>query len=378
MIKTFISRSTSSQHILKQVTQEVTYDSSLLLFFSSTKQNFEELSSLLHETHPRLTIAGCTTTGEISNEGFSEGTVSFMLFSKKFTAETVLLQDIHKYPYSQIDDIKQAVSLSGISTREGNDRELGIVLPTGLHGGEEKMMSTIQSVFSYDFPLIGGTAGDDAKFQTTKVSLNGQVSTTGGVLILLKSPVPVRCYKENIFQATDNILVVTEADSANRVVSKFNGRKASQEYARLLGISETTLSTYFASNPLGRQRGYDHYIASPFQVLPNGSIQFYCQVFEGDQLSIMTPINPEDKLKETVRTIHLEFSRVEGVFATNCILRKAQFQQNNLERKLSTTLKDLAPLAGFSSYGEQLNRSLLNQTLVVAVFGERRTPFFGN
>lgn len=376
MIKTFISRSVNTQHILKQVNQEVSSDSSLLLFFSSTKQNFEELSSLLHETYPRLTIAGCTTTGEISNEGFSEGTVSFMLFSNKFKTQSVLLQDIHKYPYSQVEDVKHAVHSSGMSTQEGDERELGIVLPTGLNGGEEKMMSTIQSVFAYDFPLIGGTAGDDAKFQATKVSLNGEVSTTGGILILVKSPVSVRFYKENIFQPTDNILVVTEADSANRIVAKFNGRKASQEYARLLGVSERTLSTYFASNPLGRQRGYDHHIASPFQVLPNGSIQFYCQVFEGDQLSIMTPINPEDKLKETVLTIHLEFSRVEGVFATNCILRKAQFQQNNLERKLSMTLKDLAPLSGFSSYGEQLNRSLLNQTLVLAVFGERREPFF--
>lgn len=285
------------------------------------------------------------------------------------------MKDISKYPIFYRNDLLAAakeISIN-VTSKQISEEGVALVFPNGLLGAEEKMLSIVNSVFDYEgFPIYGGTAGDDAKFVQTFVSVNGEISSTGGAVVFMKPVLDLLIMKENIFKSTGKKLKITKADTEQRIVYEIDGRKAATVYAQALGIKESELARAFMFNPLGRRFNDKIFIASPFQVLPNGAIQFYCQIFQDSVVEILEPMNPLEALQETLTLFTSYFSNIEGVVACNCILRKLQFQSQNMIPNLNKQLSTLPHLAGFSSYGEQINKSLINQTLVLLGFGTKR------
>ncbi|ATP39274.1 hypothetical protein CSE16_04035 [Solibacillus sp. R5-41] len=348
----------------------------LVLFFASTVYSFEKLTELFKEKYPQAQIVGVTTTGEIGPQGYSESSLSAQSFSKSFgKAKAVLMKDIVKYPIFDRENIVQAAKSIGIQvTSKMIEKEgLGLVFPVGLKAGEEKMLSVVNSIFQYDgFPIFGGTAGDDAKFVMTKVSVNGEITTTGGAAIFLKPVVEFYIHKENIFKSTGKQVKITKADPEKRIVYEMNHRPAAEVYAKLINVPKNELGKHFALHPLGRKFNHDFLIASPFEAKSSGEVEFYCQVYEGAIVDILEPKNPVLEMEKTIADFTNRFTELHGVLGSNCILRKLQFQNEQLFSKLNTQLSVLPNLCGFSSYGEQLNKSQLNQTLLLIGFGKLR------
>jgi len=375
-IKSAFSTNNQTKQAFNEVRSQLDNKAKFVLFFSSTNYDFHKLTSLFHQDFKESEVLGVTTTGEITTEGFKEYSLSAISFSgDDIRAKGILMNDIEKYPIFHREELTSSLKHVGIDpnahTYKGN--ELGLVFPNGLIAAEEKMLSVVNSVFKHDgFPLFGGTAGDNAKFVETLVSYNGVTSNKGGLVLFMKSNSDFTIYKENIFQTTQKVMKITRADAESRIVYEINGRKASSEYARLLGVSESSLSNYFMSNPLGRRINDEIFIASPFQVLPSGAIQFYCQVYQDSVVYLLEPKPSIEALKNTLSSVKKEFKEIEGVLAINCILRKLQFEQQNVVNSLNQELKGLPNLCGFSSYGEQLNKNQLNQTLVLLSFGQRK------
>ena len=177
--------------------------------------------------------------------------------------------------------------------------------------------------------------------------------------------------KENIFTSTGITLKITKADAEKRIVYEINHEPATRAYAKALGISEQQLPQYFMTNPLGRRFNEEILIASPFRVEANGALAFYCQVFQDAVVELLEPKDPVTTLQKTLSEFTSQFDTLEGVLACNCILRKLQFQEQRLFPALNNQLSQLPNLSGFSSYGEQLNKSLINQTLLLIGFGKR-------
>ncbi|WP_431027216.1 FIST signal transduction protein [Lysinibacillus sp. LZ02] len=374
-------RSNSTSHkntkeAVKNVTSELHTEPKLVLFFASTKYSFEEVTMAFKEHYPNSEVVGLTTTGEIGPTGFFEGGIVALSFSKEFgKIRSVLMKDISKYPIFYRNDLIAAAKDIGINPNSSSPEQegVGIVFPNGLIAAEEKMLSIVNSIFTREgFPIFGGTAGDDTKFVETFVSLNGEISNKGGIAIFMKPTVDFVIMKENIFKSTGKLMRVTKANTEERIVYEMNGRKATAVYADLLGVKESELTQYFMSNPVGRRFNNEIFIASPFQVLPNGAIQFYCQVFQDSIVEILEPMDPVETLQQTLANFTSQFSQLEGVLACNCILRKLQFQSQRIFPELNRELTKLPNLGGFCSYGEQLNKSLINQTLVLLGFGKKR------
>ncbi|MBK3494787.1 FIST C-terminal domain-containing protein [Viridibacillus sp. YIM B01967] len=374
-------RSNSTTHkntaeAINQVTSKLHTEPALLLFFTSTIHKFEEVTALFHEQYPNSRVVGLTTTGEIGPFGFLENGLAAMSFSKEIgRISTVLMEDISKYPIFSRNDLVTAAKNTGINLNSQSlEKEgLAIVFPNGLIAAEEKMLSIVNSIFTNEgFPVFGGTAGDDAKFIETYVSVNGKISSNGGVVIFMKPSVDFFMLKENIFTSTGKSMKITKVDIEQRIVYELDGKKATTVYANLLGVKESQLDQYFMTNPIGRRFNDEIFIASPFQILPNGAIQFYCQVFQDAIVEILEPKNPFETLQQTLQTFTSQFVQLEGVLACNCILRKSQFQSQCLFPDLNRELEKLPNLGGFCSYGEQFNKSLVNQTLVLLGFGKKR------
>lgn len=348
----------------------------LLLYFASAQYDFQELTKLFSMKYPNAQIVGVTTTGEIGPQGFSEYSISAQSYSKDFgKVEAVLMTDIVKYPIFDRQKLVQAAKTVGIhvNAKAVEKEGFAFVFPVGLQAGEEKMLSVVNSIFTEDgFPVFGGTAGDDAKFVTTYVSVNGEISSTGGAAIFIKPNVDFYIYKENNFKSTGKKVKISKADPEKRIVYEMDGRPAAEVYANAIGVKTSELEKYWSLYPLGRKFNHDFYNASPFKVLSNGATEFYCQVYEGAILEVLEPKDALVEMGKTIQNFTNQFTELYGVLTCNCILRKLQFQNEQLFPKLNEQLGQLPHLCGFSSYGEQLNKSQLNQTMLLIGFGQLR------
>ncbi|WP_107923144.1 FIST signal transduction protein [Lysinibacillus parviboronicapiens] len=369
-----LSTTRDTAQAFREVSAQLHKEPSLVLFFTSTIHSFEQLTSYFNEKYSNCDVVGVTTTGEIGPQGFSQHSLSAQSYSKDFgQVQAVLMNNIEKYPIFDRTKVLQSAKKLGIRLESPQiDKEgLAFIFPTGLVAGEEKMLSIVNSIFHHDgFPIFGGTAGDDEKFEKTIVSLNGQQTGKGGVVVFIKPYLEFYIQKENIFKSTGIELKITKADPEKRIVYEINNESAARVYARALGVSEQQLPRYFMKNPLGRCFNEELLIASPFRVESNGAIAFYCQVYQDAVVELLEPRDPVETLQTTLATFTSKFNRLEGVLACNCILRKLQFQEERLFPALNSELSQLPNLAGFSSYGEQLNKSLINQTLLLIGFGK--------
>ena len=186
-IQSALSIKRDTSQAFKEVSAQLHSNPVLILFFTSTVHSFEHLTELFQEKYPNCEVVGVTTTGEIGPQGFSDNSLSAQSFAQEFgQIESLLLDNIEKYPVFDRNKLLHSAKNLGIRVEsERIDKEgLALIFPTGLVAGEEKMLSIVNSIFRFDgFPIFGGTAGDDAKFVQTIVSLNGQQSFKGGVVV---------------------------------------------------------------------------------------------------------------------------------------------------------------------------------------------------
>lgn len=364
-----------TEQAVEEIVRHLHKEPALILFFSSTIHSFDVLTQLFQKKYPAAQIVGVTTTGEIGPNGFSEAGLTAQSYDKSFgRLQAVLMNDITKYPIFDRATLMKAATSVGVSLTNKPAKKAGLALifPVGLKAGEEKMLAVVNSIFSYDgFPVFGATAGDDAKFIATSVSVNGQISTTGGAVVFMNPSMDFFIKKENIFRGTGKKMKITKADAEKRIVYEMDGKPAAKVYAQSIGVQEQELAKHWSRYPLGRKFNDDFLIASPFQV-HGGAVEFYCQVYEGAVVELLEPQNPVLEMQKTIAEFTDAFTELYGVLGCNCILRKLQFQQERVVETLNKELKTLPNLCGFSSYGEQLNKSQLNQTMLLLGFGKLR------
>lgn len=376
VLRSALSKTKSEAKAVEEIATNLHKDPALIMFFTSVSYSFEELAKQFSEKFPNSQIVGVTTTGEIGPNGFDEFSLTAQSYGKEFgKVNAVLMKDIVKYPIFERNNLMQVAKNTGINIQSKSIEKEGLafVFPVGLHSAEEKMLSVVNSIFTHEgFSIFGGTAGDDANFQATYVSVNGEITSTGGAVIFMKPKDDFYILKENNFMSSGKKLKITKADAENRIVYEIDGRPAVEAYAKAIGVSSRDLAKHWSLHPLGRKFSDDFYNASPFEIKPSGAIQFYCQVYEGAIVEVLQPRDALQEMQNSIDQFTDHFSELFGVVACNCILRKIQFKQEHLFEKMNTRLKQLPNLCGFSSYGEQLNKSQLNQTMLLIGFGKLR------
>lgn len=295
----------------------------------------------------------CSTSGEYTPKGYENGVITGFSYEADM-AEIVV---VDTPPIKSLNNLKAAYNKV-----ESNREAFALLLCDGLSQTEESFITTFYFTKS-DFKIIGGSAGDNLKFTQTEIYVGDKKVKNVAMFFNVKKR--THLVKENIFLPSGKKLLVTEADPINRTVKTFNNKPASQEYARMLNISEEKLSAEFINHPLGKLYDSDIYIASPMKVNPDKSITFYCQVMPNTFVEILNPAQPMEILKETLVGLPTAPS---FVLAVNCILRSLKFQEDKLWKSFDQQLlKYCENTTGFISYGEQFYRQHLNQTMVMLI-----------
>lgn len=344
-----------------------------VLFFCSTEYNLEKLAEAVQKQFPDILVAGCTTAGEITAEGYDQGSISAVGFScEAFAASGVLLESLDNFTFNDAQGVVQELSESCMAQQIApiKDHSFALTLFDGLSTQEEKVLITLDSALG-SIPHFGGSAGDDICLANTHVYFNGAFHTDAAVIILVNTCCEFRVFSGHHMDSRESKLVVTEADSDQRRVLELNAEPAALEYARVVGLPLEELNHHvFALNPIAVRIGDEYFVRSIQSVNSDLSLTFYCAVENGIVLTLMQP-------GEMVPLLDQQLTREESALGEHlltlgcdCFLRRLEAELRGESERISD-LMQRHRVVGFNTYGEQVDGMHVNQTFTAVAIGRK-------
>ena len=346
-------------------------DASAVVAFVAHQRDGAAIVRGLERRFPAAEVVACTTAGEFTERSYGVGGVVAIALSRGKAPHAA--SAVARFDGGVLEGVRAAARR--LSQKLGKDlrdcdpaRYVGLVLLEGIHRKEEEANSALGQVAPF-LSFIGGSAGDDFRFEETRVYGDGNMSADGAALLVLDMESRFSLVKTTSFRPrADAMFRVTRADPAQRVVYELDGKPVVDEYSRALGVSPERLGrSDFARHPLGLMIDGAPWIRSPSKILPDGGLRFACQLVEGMEIHVMEPTD----LIEDTRKAFADGERalggpIAGSVLFNCVHRRLEIE----DRRLSGAFVSLLPrqTAGFHTYGESW-LGHMNHTLTGLLIG---------
>lgn len=338
----------------------------MVVFFASSVFESSQLVEEMQSAFAKAVVFGCSTAGEIVSGKMLKNSIIAMAFNSEIINN--IRVEVVENP-SDADKVSNALNsfekyygepISDMDVR----KYVGITLVDGLSGAEEKLMDRIGDKTNVTF--LGGSAGDDLKFSSTKVYANGKAYNNAAVLALLEPKVHFSIIKTQSFCSLGKRLIATKVNEAKREVVEFNNKPAAVAYSEALNVTVEDAHNYFMHNPVGLMAGDEPYVRSPQQIQGNRMI-FYCNIMEGMDLDVLKSTDIVADTKKAVEDKIREMGHISGIINFHCILRTLELEKNGQTEAYGRIFSDI-PTIGFSTYGEQYIGHI-NQTSTMLAFG---------
>ena len=371
-IRTGQSRSPEARQAVQEFHAAVAQpDMELVVFFCSSEYNLDALAAEMSRLFAGVQVVGCTTAGEIGPAGYLTHSLSGASFpAGSCVAVSGLLDRLGQFDIARGHDFAQTL-LQRLESRvpgAGPDNSFAFLLIDGMSMREEPVAHALQYALG-KIPLVGGSAGDDGKFVKTHVYSDGRFHSDSFALILISTSLPFKIFKTQHFVSTDERMVVTEADSANRIVREINGMPAAAEYARMLGIDVNALnSANFAVSPVVVMIDGTSYVRAIQKANADGSLSFFCAIEEGVVFRVAHGVDLVHNLEQAFDKIRAEIGQPQLVLGCDCILRGLEISKEGLREPVEKILQRNNTV-GFNTYGEQFWGVHINQTLTGVAIG---------
>ena len=330
-----------------------------LLVFFSRRYDPDALASAFAETFDGVSLAGCSTSGEITPAGYVDGSILVVAFPKDgFSFVSGIVPDVHALTVEQGREAVQSwrAKLDGIALNGAN--RIAVSLIDGLSKCEEVVVSAIALALD-GIPLVGGSAGDDLALQGTSLLHDGKAYRDAALLLLMATDFPVHVFNHDHFEPTGTKLVVTASDTESRTVYELNAEPAALEYARAVGVEPSSLAPMsFASHPVIVRIGGDYYCRSIQRVNDDGSLSFFCAIDDGVVLTVAQPTDMLKSMAALLERVDEAIGGVDLVLGFECVLCRLDAENRQIKHAIHT-------------YGEQYNAMHLNQTFAGVAIGRR-------
>ncbi|RQO56263.1 hypothetical protein DBR47_17115 [Paucibacter sp. KBW04] len=356
----------------------------LLLVFAPAGL-LQAINSPLTELFPHAARAGCTTAGEISNEGVSDQ--SCVVTALHFEQGTRVLESSARL--LDMADSQDAGHLMG-SQLPKTDLRAVLVLGQGVEINGSAMIQGLTQALGAHIPLVGGLAGDAAAFKETWVL--GSAGVRKDQLVCLGFYGPRLSFSHGSFGGWSPFgpaRKVTRAE--NNVLFELDGEPALEIYKRYLGDYAKDLPASGLLFPFA-MLGSDHNEV--------GLIRTILGVDEAaGSMTLAGDIDPEgylrlmhastDALVEGAESAAMAAQQMETLRASaaggdslvllvSCVGRKLVMggRVDEEVEAVGDVFKQGATLAGFYSYGEispfvgSSNCKLHNQTMTITHLAE--------
>jgi hypothetical protein len=352
----------ASQELYQQLNQD---NICFVLFYCSSTYALDALAQTMEETFKETKIVGCTTAGEVTQQGYEQHSIVAIGFSSDYFAiGAKLIESMEKFDtinaQSTINELVEDCQSKDLTAIKNNSFLLTLL--DGLSSNEEQFLVTLNSA-TRGIPHFGGSAGDDINLAKTHVYYQGNFYQNAAIVIMVNTTLSFEVFNCHHIALPTEKLVVTSADADSRTVYELNAEPAALEYAKLLNMDLKDLSPeVFSLNPLAVKVGGQYYIRSIQKVNEADlSLTFYCAVDVGIVLTAVEMGDIFDPVTQRLDEISHRYGKPELVLACDCFLRRLEIEQKGLENTVKK-LNAKYNIAGFNTYGEHINGTHLNQT----------------
>lgn len=346
-----------------------------VLFFCSPTYDLDALAAALRAWTVD-SVVGCTTAGQLGPGGFHAVGITAVAFdAAELSLESFRIDGVAGLAAQGVRAFAEDAGVAAFA-RAGaavHDRRsaFALLLIDGLSRAEEVAIAALYRSLG-KLPIIGGSAGDDLRFERTHVYHDGAFRTDVAVVALLRTDRPIRVVKFQDLVPTPGRVVVTDADEGARRVHGINGVVAADAYAAALGVAPGSLTAELvARHPLMLCIGDTWYVRSARDIHADGSISFYCAIAEGLVLSVGRAVDPVEVVRGALEQARRELGQLDLLIGFDCVLRHRQLKAHGLVGAVGDLL-DEARAVGFNTYGEQHDAVHVNQTFTGVAIGEAR------
>ena len=346
----------------------------VVLVFHSPRHDPAEMARAAGEAFPDACTAGCTSAGEIGPNAFQRGGMSAIALGGGARGAVSLVP-------ARLDRAPDAAPrlVAGLAAGLGRnplalspDRQVFVTLTDGLVGGGEDLLARLGEA-APGMPIVGGSAGDDDRLEQTFVWADGVAASAHAVVLLLEPGAPFTTFALHHFRPTSTRVVVTRASPSLHRVHELDGFPAVQRFASLVGVSAADLDrgallTLELRKQLGFLVGEDLYMRGLLSV-DGDDLILGGAVEEGMVLRLA---EAGDLVGATRQGVTKAIARLPGRLAAalhfNCVGRLIQCREGDLPALHHAA--SAAPMAGFSTLGEQFGPLQVNYTLAGLLLGE--------
>ncbi len=351
----------------------------ILNFFSPEYINNTEPFRELKKSFPKAIMAGCSTSGEIHDNGVFDGSISTaILHFEKSNIKMITID---------ITDPSQSFA-TGKAIAEALKREglkAVFILSDGLVVNGSSLTQGIRSLIEKDVIITGGLAGDGNDFKKTFILKNGLPTTQCvSAIAFYGDDITINYGSEGgwdifgperfITRSKDNVLYEIDGQPALALYKKYLGDQASKLPASglrfPLGISQKPFSkaqvvrTILAINEEEQSMTFAG-------DMPEG---WYAQLMRANNDRLVEGAIIAGQLAKGNQTDNSDTLAI----AISCVGRRLVLGERTEEEIEATheILGNEMPLIGFYSYGEISPSKigtcdLHNQTMTLTTFGER-------
>jgi hypothetical protein len=336
-----------------------------VLFFCSPTYDLDLLGRTLAQTF-HCPLIGCTSSGQLGPGGFQKGGLSGVSLSGGVRVEPYLVRPLSQ-SQAQAARIGDAVHLT-FETSAAAGQLFGLLLVDGLSLMEERLTAALYQALG-NVPIIGGSAGDDLRFETTFIYFDGRFYADAAVFTVFETHSPFATFKLQHFVPTPTRLVITDALPEQRIIREINGEPAAVAYAEAVGLPIEKLdATVFSQNPLLVRIGDDYYGRSIYKLNPDLSFTCLCAIDTGIVVSIGRGVDALATLEQAFDAVREIVPEPALVIGCDCILRRLELEQAGSDQRIGEFLS-ANRVIGFSTYGEQFNGVHVNQTFTGVAIG---------
>lgn len=215
----------------------------VLLFASPTYDPRRLLTGLYRRLTPRVQLVGCTSFAEIGHEGAVSGTV---------TALGVRTRDLEAHALYATRASGDSFAVGRALGEQAHDRDAAmlLLLVDGVRLDSASVLRGAQSVLGPEFPIVGGLAADDARFERTRQFCGRDILEGAAVGLACTGSVRLATVARGGWEPIGATRRCTRVER-DRLVLELDGQPALNLYREYLGAHGRDLRTAGIEFPLG-------------------------------------------------------------------------------------------------------------------------------